>query len=83
LALGWGWHGQRGIPWVLAGGLVGSVVATIAFEVVLAVSFPADRNDTIIPSSMATRLLAYLFVAVGVALGAVFSGTWSPEPAER
>ena len=71
LALGWGWRGFRGIPGILIGGLSGSVCGTIAFEVVNALLFPGDRNDAVIPSSMQSRLLAYLFVSVGVAIGAV------------
>jgi hypothetical protein len=74
LALGWGWHGRRGIPGAVIGGLIGSILATISFEVANGLIFPADRNDAVIPSSMLTRLLAYLFVAVGVALGALLLG---------
>jgi hypothetical protein len=75
LALGWGWHGPPGIPGALIGGLAGSVCGTVAFEVVNAVLFPGDRNDAVIPSSMLARLLAYLLVAVGAALGAVLLGS--------
>jgi len=71
LALGWGWRGPLGILRALTGGLAGGVCGTVAFEVVNAVLFPGDRNDAVIPSSMQARLLAYLFVSVGVALGAV------------
>jgi len=75
LALGWGWHGSPGsTPGALIGGLAGSVCGTVAFEVVNAVLFPGDRNDAVIPSSMLARLLAYLLVAVGAALGAVLLG---------
>jgi hypothetical protein len=74
LALGCGWHGARGILLTLTGGLAGSVIGTLAFEVVVALIFPADRNDKILPSSPVTRLLAYLFVAAFVALGAVTLG---------
>src|SRR5262249_55758306 len=48
-ALGWGWHGPRGIPGAVIGGLVGSILATIAFEVANGLIFPADRNDAVIP----------------------------------
>ncbi len=60
LALGWGWQGILGIPGTMIGGLTGSVCGTIAFEVVDALLFPGDRNDAVIPSSMQSRLLAYL-----------------------
>jgi hypothetical protein len=83
LALGWGWQGIRGIPRVLTGGMAGGVCGTIAFEVVNAVLFPADRNDAVIPSSLRARLLAYLFVSLGVALGAVFAGRHRSWPAGR
>ena len=83
LALGWGWQGLRGVPRALIGGLAGGVCGTIGFEVVNAVLFPADRNDAVIPSSMQTRLLAYLLVAVGVAIGAVVLGRLQSRPAGR
>jgi hypothetical protein len=78
LAFGWGCRGSRGIPGALFGGLAGGVFGTITFEVVNAVLFPADRNDAVIPSSMQARLLAYLFVSVGAAIGAVFLGRGRP-----
>ena len=71
LALGWGWQGSPGIPRALIGGLAGSVCGTGAFELVNAVFFPGDRNDAVIPSSIQARLLAYLCVSVGVAIGEV------------
>lgn len=83
LALGWGWQGPRGIPRVLTGSLAGSVCGIIAFEVFNAVLFPADRNDAIIPTSTLARLLAYLFVSVGAAVGAVFVGRKRSLPAGR
>jgi hypothetical protein len=74
LALGWGRRGPLGIPGAVIGGLAGSVCGTIAFEIVNAMAFPEDRNDAVIPSSMQARLLACLFVSVGVAIGAVLMG---------
>jgi hypothetical protein len=74
LALGWGWRGTLAVPRELVGGLAGGVCGAIAFEVVNAVVFPADRNDAVIPSSMQARLLAYVIVSVAVALGAVLFG---------
>ncbi len=71
LALGWGWRGSLGVPRALTGGLAGGVCGTVAFEVVNALHFPGDRNDAVIPSSMQARLLAYLFVSLGVAICAV------------
>jgi hypothetical protein len=83
LALGCGWQGFSGIPGALFGGLVGSVCGTTAFELVNAVIFPMDRNDAVIPSSMQARLLAYLVVSVGVAIGAVVVGCHRRAPASR
>jgi hypothetical protein len=83
LALGWGWRGFVGIPGMGLGGLAGSLCGTIAFEVVNAVLFPAERNDAAIPSSMQARLLACFCVAVGVALGTVLFGHPSSPTASR
>jgi hypothetical protein len=83
LVLGWGWQGFPGIPRGLVGGLAGGVCGTIAFELLNAVLFPGDRNDAVIPSSMPARLLAYLFVAIGVAWGAVLFGRSSTRPERR
>jgi hypothetical protein len=81
LALGSGWHGPRGIPGAAIGGRLARMLATIAFEVANGLIFPADRNDAVIPSSNLTRLLAYLFVALGVALGALLLGGDRSRPA--
>jgi hypothetical protein len=83
LALGWGWQATVGLQGALLGGLVGGVCGTVAFEVVNAVLFPADRNDAVIPSSTQARLLAYLFVAIGVAVGAVLVGRQQSSTAGR
>jgi hypothetical protein len=83
LALGWGWQGSLGIPTALIGGLAGSVCGTVAFEVVNALLFPGDRNDAVIPSSMLARLMACLFVSVGVAVGAVLLGRHRAWPSAR
>jgi hypothetical protein len=80
LALGWGRRGIRGIPEIMIGGLIGSICATVAFEVVNAVLFAGDRNDAVIPSSMQSRLLAYLLVSAGAAIGAVLSEPQRPPP---
>jgi len=83
LALGWSSQGPLGIPRALIGGLAGGICGTIAFEVVNAMLFPGDRNDAVIPSSMEARVLAYLFVSVGVAIGAVLFGHRRSWPAGR
>ena len=83
LALGWGWRGLPGIPGMLLGGMVGGVGGTVAFEVLNALLFPADRNDAVIPSSTQSRLLAYVFVSVGVAIGAILFGRQRSRPASR
>jgi hypothetical protein len=83
LALGLGWQGPGSIARALTGGLAGAACGTIAFEVVNALLFPAERDDALIPSSTQTRLLAYLFVSVGVAIGAVVVGRPRVRPADQ
>lgn len=69
LAFGLGRDGPRGIARPLAGGLIGGALGLIAFELVYALGFPTVRNDHVIPLSVTTRLLCYLCVAVGAAVG--------------
>jgi hypothetical protein len=83
LALGWGWHGFAGIRTALIGGLSGSVIGTMAFEMANAMLFPSDRNDAVIPTSSLARLLAYVLVSTGVAVGAVLLERERWRAAER
>jgi hypothetical protein len=69
LAFGLGREGPRGILRPLIGGLIGSVLGIMTFEMIYALGFPMIRNDNVVPSSVVTRLLCYLCVAVGVAVG--------------
>jgi hypothetical protein len=82
LALGGGWHSFAGIRRTLLGGLAGSVIGTMAFETVNAIVFPSDRNDAVIPTAMWARLLAYLLVSAGVAVGAVLLERQRLQPAK-
>jgi hypothetical protein len=69
LAFGLGREGPRGLLRPLAGGLIGSVLGIVAVEVIYALAFPMVRNDHAIPLSATTRLLCYLCVAIGAAVG--------------
>ncbi len=69
LAFGLGREGPRGLLRPLAGGLIGSVLGIVAFELIYALAFPMVRNDHAIPLSATTRLLCYLCTAIGAAVG--------------
>lgn len=69
LAFGLGREGPSGLWRPLAGGLIGSLIGIMAFEMIYALAFPTVRNDNAIPLSTTIRLLCYLSVAIGVAAG--------------
>jgi hypothetical protein len=69
LAFDVGRDGRRGFLRPLIGGLIGSILGLVAFELIFALGFPMVRNDHVIPRSGTTRLLCYLCVAIGVAVG--------------
>jgi hypothetical protein len=74
LALGLGHRGPAGALRPLSGGLLGGLLGVIAAEAVIPALYPMDPNDQVIPTSTIARLLDYLCVAGGVALGAVMLG---------
>jgi hypothetical protein len=74
LAFGLGRYGPAGVPRALAGGLLGSLFGTLAVEVIYAFAFPMDRNDDILPTSVVSRLLSYILIAVCAALGPLVLG---------
>jgi hypothetical protein len=82
MAFGLGRHGPAGTLRAVAGGLIGAILGVIAFEVVDAVGFPADRNDRLIPTSPVARLLADLFVTLGVGAGAALVALDRAKPME-
>jgi hypothetical protein len=72
LAFGLGLGGVIRVGRGLLGGLVGAALGTMAFEIVQALAFPLAPVDAIpkmIPISPTVRVLSYLIVAVGTALG--------------
>jgi hypothetical protein len=79
MALGLGHRGLAGALRPMTGGLLGSLLGVIASEAINASIYPFDRNDQAIPTSMIARLLCYLCVAVGTALGAVILGRGRSE----
>ena len=83
LALGWGWRGLPGIPGMRSAEWPAAFAAPSPSRCSMPCSFRADRNDAVIPSSTQSRLLAYVFVSVGVAIGAVLFGRQRSRPAGR
>ena len=80
LALGLGLGGQGRWKATLAGGLVGAAAATIIYEIVGAVAFASSKTDLPLSSSVATRGMAQLLVAILSAIGAVLA---LHQPAQR
>ncbi len=78
LALGWGLGGGR---WknTLAGGVAGAAGATIIYEIVGAMAFPAGKTDLPLSMTMSTRAMAQLLVAILTAVGAVLALRLSPK----
>jgi hypothetical protein len=78
LALGWGLGGGR---WknTLVGGAAGAAAATIIYEIVGALAFPAGKTDLPLSASMAPRAMAQLLVAILTAVGAVLALRLSPK----
>ena len=74
LALGLGHRGPAGALRSMTGGLLGGLLGVLAAEAIIAALYPMDPNDQVIPTSRIARLLGYLCVAGGVALGAVLLG---------
>ncbi len=71
LAFGLGVGGQGRWKVTLVGGFVGAVTATIVYEIVGALAFASSKTDLPVSSSIATRALAQLLVAILSAVGAV------------
>jgi MFS family permease len=73
LAFGLGLGGQGRWRATLVGGLAGAVAATIVYEIVGALAFPANKTDQPLSSSITTRAMAHLLVAIFSAVGAVLA----------
>jgi hypothetical protein len=71
LAFGLGIGGRGRWGATLMGGFVGAAAATIAYELVGALAFASDKTDQPLSSSITTRAIARLLVAILSAVGAV------------
>jgi MFS family permease len=71
LALGVGIGGQGRWKATLAGGLVGAGAATIIYEIAGALAFASSKTELPLSSSVTTRAMAQLLVAILSARGAV------------
>jgi len=65
------------------GGLAGAVLATLVYEVVGALAFPAARTDLPLSMTMTSRAMAHLLVASFVAAGAAWSAGQTPTAPNR
>ena len=73
LAFGLGLGGQGRWKATLVGGLVGAAAATIVYEIVGALAFASSKTDLPVSSSITTRGMAQLLVAILSAVGAVLA----------
>lgn len=73
LSFGFGIGGRGRWIQTLVGGLAGAALATLIYEIVGAIAFPTGRTELPVSSSVATRLLSHLLVAVLAATGAVLA----------
>jgi vacuolar-type H+-ATPase subunit I/STV1 len=73
LAFGLGLAGRGRWKATLVGGLVGAAAATIVYEIVGALAFASDKTDLPVSSSITTRAMAQLLVAILSAVGAVLA----------
>jgi hypothetical protein len=68
LALGWGSGDRRTIGQALIGGLLGAVIGTFAYEVIISLLYPMVRTYEPVPTDPTPRKLLHLCVAVGTAV---------------
>jgi hypothetical protein len=80
LALGLGLGGRGRWMATLVGGLVGAAAATVVYEIVGAMAFATSKTDLPLSSSITTRGMAQLLVAILSAIGAVLA---LRQPARR
>jgi len=73
LALGLGIGGQGRWKATLAGALVGAAAATVTYEIIGALAFASSKTDLPLSSSVTTRGMAQLLVAILSATGAVLA----------
>jgi hypothetical protein len=60
------------------GGLLGSIAATVVYDLVGALAFPVDKTSEPVSATALTRLVAHVAVAVLTAGGAAVAATQSP-----
>ncbi len=73
LAFGLGLGGQGRWKATLVGGLAGAAAATVVYEIVGALAFASSKTDLPLSSSITTRGMAQLLVAILSAVGAVLA----------
>jgi hypothetical protein len=80
LAFGLGLGAQGRWKTTLVGGLVGGAAATILYEIVGALAFATQKTDLPVSSSITTRGMAHVLVALLSAVGAVLALRLQAEP---
>ena len=73
LAFGLGLGGRGRWKASLVGGLVGAAAATVVYEIVGAIAFASSKTDLPLSSSITTRVVALMLVAILSAVGAVLA----------
>src|SRR5262249_47506291 len=79
LMFGLGLGGKGRWKATLAGGLGGAVTATIIYEIVGALAFASRKTDLPVSSSIASRGMAHLLIAILTAAGAAWALRQSPR----
>jgi hypothetical protein len=80
LAFGLGMGGRGRWKATVMGGLVGAAAATVVYELVGALAFALNKTDLPVSSSITTRGMAQLLVAMLSAAGVVLALARSPKP---
>jgi len=80
VSFGRGLGAARQVGQPVALGVLGGLAGTFIFETLNALVFTNDQNDQVIPSTQVSRLIAYLCVALAVAVSSVVAAT-DPRPA--
>jgi len=79
LAFGLGLGGKGRWKATLTGGLLGAAGATVVYEIVGAIAFASSKTDLPVSSSITTRAMAMLLVAILSAMGAALALRLSPK----
>jgi hypothetical protein len=79
LAFGLGLGGRGRWRASVLGGLVGAAAATLVYEIAGALAFASNKTDLPLSTSITTRGMAHLLVAILSAVGAVLAVRQSPE----